>query len=181
MNPIIYRLDKDDRLVGVNAEWDRFAGENGGPRSAQALGRPIWDFIADATTRALYDQVLKRARAGFRVTFPFRCDSPSLRRRLELDAKTDGLEIEITVRALSLEKRPPQALLDPARPASKEILRMCGWCKRIPVEGRWLEVEDAAEKLKLLEAFPLPALSHGICERCEAGVLSALDDENKKR
>ena len=73
MKPIVYRLDKDDRLVGVNAEWDLFAGENGGPSAALALDRPIWDFIADDTTRELYAEVLKRARGLSRnVSFPLR-------------------------------------------------------------------------------------------------------------
>lgn len=58
---------------------------------------------------------------------------------------------------------------------------MCGWCKRIPVKGSWLEVEDAAAELKLHETYPLPSVTHGICERCETGVLRALDVAEKKR
>ena len=74
--------------------------------------------------------------------------------------------VEFNVRTLSIEKRPPQALLDPAV-RSGPLLRICGWCKKIPIGVRWVEIEEAISEMHLFENAALPRLTHGICEECE--------------
>ena len=72
--------------------------------------------------------------------------------------------------------RPPVALLDQTVARSDTIVRMCGWCKRIEVDGVWLDVEDALSRNRMLGAWPVPAVSHGACDAC-ADVLEALIDD----
>jgi hypothetical protein len=50
---------------------------------------------------------------------------------------------------------------------------MCGWCKRVDVSARWLEVEAAVEALRLFDEETLPRISHGICPECESHLLDA--------
>jgi hypothetical protein len=175
---VVYGIDAQDRVVFVNAAWDEYAAENGAPglSAGGVISRSLWDFIADDTTRQLYREIIMRARAGRRPRFPFRCDSPDCRRYLEIDARLlEDRCVGFRVRTLALEQRTPQPLLDESRPRSQAVLRMCSWCKRIPYEGRWIEVEEAAEKLGLFESARLPMLSHGICEECDRRI-SNLDD-----
>lgn len=170
---VVYGIDGEDRVVFVNRAWDEFAAGNGAANLASdgAISRSLWDFIVDDTTRQLYREILKRARAGRRSRFHFRCDSADCRRYLELDARLlDGGIVGFRVRTLALEKRAHQPLFDQERPRSQDVLRMCSWCKKIPYEGRWIEVEEAAEKLHLFESAALPMLSHGICEECESRI-----------
>ncbi|HEX6133089.1 MAG TPA: hypothetical protein VFZ24_03835, partial [Longimicrobiales bacterium] len=63
---VVYRIDGDDRLAGVNAAWTEFAEANGGDalRPARVIGRVLWDFLADSTTVHLYRVMCARVRDG---------------------------------------------------------------------------------------------------------------------
>ena len=50
---------------------------------------------------------------------------------------------------------------------------MCGWCDRFEVDGEWVEVEEAAQRLELFDRAELPTISHGICPDCNALLLAA--------
>jgi hypothetical protein len=81
MAEIRYRIDAGDRISGVSDSWSPFALANDGIELARPLvGRAIWDFISGVTTRAVYLELFARVRHGRAVTFPYRCDSPALRR-----------------------------------------------------------------------------------------------------
>jgi hypothetical protein len=161
-----YRVGPDDALVWVSPEWDRFALANGGEAAvaARVLCRPLWDFVAGLTTRDVYRRVLRRARARHPVRFTARCDSPGARRLLEVElGDAGGGAVEFRTRPLREEARPPVPW--PAAGADG-MLRMCGWCNRVCVEGRWVEVEDAVARLGLFSRPHVPAATHGICDPC---------------
>jgi hypothetical protein len=174
---IRYRVNDRDELVFVNEAWAPFARASGDERTAAhgVLGRPLWEFIADPSTRQLYRDILARVRAGVPVRFTFRCDSPTRRRRMEMvvSAAPAG-EVEFRSRILSEEGRPPQALFEPDRPHSGEFVRVCGWCKKVDVGGEWAEVEEAVAELGLFDRPVLPQLTHAICADCHARVVAAL-------
>jgi hypothetical protein len=181
-NEIRYRLNDQDEIVFVNEAWDAFASANSGEHltATHVLGRRLWEFIADVTTRLLYRDILARVRGDRPVRFVFRCDSPDCRRLLETEISRgqDGLA-EFRVWALSEDKRQPQPLLDPDRPRSEEILQVCGWCKKVDVCGRWVEVEEAVSLLGLFERPLLPNVTHGICEVCNSQLIAALNDTRR--
>lgn len=172
---VLYRIDDRDLLVEVGLHWDDFARDNGAPELVEgALGTSLWDHMADVTTRQLYRRIVERARAGTVVIVPFRCDAPDRTRHMELRIAGLGPErVEFRSRLLRQKERPAQRLLAPRFTATTaEPLRICGWCKRVPVDDEWLEVEEAVERLRLFETEGLPPLSHGICPICEALVSS---------
>jgi hypothetical protein len=52
---------------------------------------------------------------------------------------------------------------------SDQVVLICSFCKRIKTApSLWVEVEAAMASLGLNEAWPLPQLSHGVCEKCFA-------------
>jgi hypothetical protein len=55
------RLNDWDEIVFVNEAWGPFPIANGNARldTAEVLGRPLWEFISDPTTRQLYRDILK--------------------------------------------------------------------------------------------------------------------------
>ena len=179
--PIAYEIDAADRIVRVSPGWSAVAEAGGAPglRDALVVGRPLWDFVADPTTRQLYAAMLARARAGARpLGFSFRCDTPTERRLMQM--QLTGLPaggVAFEVRVIAVQSRPAAVLLDAGTPR-KGLVRMCSWCKRLPVPtGEWLEVEDAMKVLDLLDTTPLPAITHGICPQCNEGVLAALAED----
>lgn len=175
---ITYRVNDRDEIIYVNEAWDRFAEANAGQgiTSEQILGRRLWDFITDPTTRELYRQVLSRTRDARPVRFNFRCDSPDCRRLLVMDAerREDGT-VEFRTRTLLQESREPVPLLAANGTRSGELVRVCGWCKRVFVGGAWEDVEVAVERLQLFEHAILPSLTHGICDACYARLMDTLD------
>jgi hypothetical protein len=42
-------------------------------------------------------------------------------------------------------------------------------------DGRWVEAEEAMDRLDLLDAPALPRLTHGICPACKATLDAALE------
>jgi hypothetical protein len=174
---VVYRIDERDRIVFCDEGWDAFAAANDGEAAASArvLLRPLWDFVSDPTTRDLYRQVILRARAARTLRFTIRCDSPTRRRLLELSVSPgEGGWVEFRTRVLAEEERPPQPLWEPRAARSGELLRVCGWCKKVFVGDGWAEVEEAADRLKLFELPALPLLTHGICEACYGRVAATL-------
>jgi hypothetical protein len=173
---VVYQLNNRDEVCFVNAAFDEFAVANSGPTAASGtlLNRPVWNFVTDATVQHLYRDLLRRARAGHPIQFEFRCDSPTCRRLLEMkmDCLDDGM-VEFRVRTISEDNRPFQALLDPGAARSDALLRLCAWCKKVHLEDVWVEVEEAAARLRLFERPLLPSLTHGICEPCRQTMTAA--------
>jgi hypothetical protein len=64
--------------------------------------------------------------------------------------------------------------LNPDAPRDEsDFLPMCAWCDRFLVEGEWVEVEEAAKRLKLFRRSRMPELDHGICPECSGQLLAA--------
>jgi hypothetical protein len=167
--PVVYRVNSRDELTYLNDEWGRFAAANAGAALTpeRVLGRPLWDFITGLTADQLYRDLLARVRAGHPARFPFRCDSPGVRRRMEMEVlPAAGGAVEFRAHTLAEEPRPPQPLLDAAAPRTSDLLRSCGWCRRVEVGGWWAEVEEAVRELGLFERAALPGLTHAVCGDC---------------
>lgn len=179
--PVLYRIDIEDRLAELNDGWLAFAQANGGDalHPSNILGRSLWDFIADAETRHLYQHMIRRLRqAGPPVRFRFRCDAPDRRRLLAMEIsgdKTGGIQFSVT--SVLEDPRVSLPFFEPAQARGEGFLTICGWCKRTQLPtGQWVEIEEAAEELGLFEVSPLPGLTHGICPPCHEAVIEALDD-----
>jgi hypothetical protein len=174
---IVYRLDDQDHIVFLNDEWDQFAAANAGESIAshRVLYRSLWDFVTDINTREIYRHALVRSRGGQRLRFCFRCDSPSRRRLLEMTIGRGPDETtEFRTHLLTEEARTPQPLLEATAPRSSDLIRMCGWCKKVFVGGGWKEVEEAVSRLALFERPVMPGITHGICESCYETMMERL-------
>ena len=123
----------------------------------------------DEETSAIYHFLLGKVRTdGTPVEVPFRCDSPDCRRHMSMEMVpvAEGL-VEIRSRLIRRESRDPVSLLDARVDRSDELVRMCGWCKKIDLGAQaWVEVEEGVRALALLDAHRAPGLTHGICPSC---------------
>jgi len=166
----VHRIDAEDRICSVNESWLAFATENGWDISAdQVLGTRLMASISDAETRHIYRLLIDRARAGTQpVRFRYRCDSPELRRFMEMAlTRAPGNQVEFRSRVLRLERREPVAVLDPAVvKRGGDPLQICSWCKAVYAQAAWLKLEEAIQTLDVLAETVLPGLSHGICPSC---------------
>lgn len=113
---------------------------------------------------------------GREVVLPFRCDSPELRREMDLQigARAAGRFVVFSARLRAEERRPePQPLLSAEAERGAGTLTMCGWCDRFLVAGEWVEVDEAASRLSLFGRDRLPEISHGVCPECGKLLLAA--------
>ncbi len=175
-----YLVDRDCLIVSVDSNFKTFALENEAPELAQhsLIGKSLFAFLCDSNTEELYRQLIERVRSeGRPVKVPFRCDSPTERRYMELRISPgeNGL-LQFCSSMKRIEPRESVALLEPDSPRSDEVLLQCSWCKKVDVGGDWLEVEAAVNRLELFNRSLLPELSHGICASCKSRVMADLDD-----
>lgn len=164
-----YELDERFRIVAVDRAWTLFAEENGAPELVPPgpYGRPIWDYISDATTanlwRVIYEKVL---RTGDPVIVPIRCDSPTARRFLELVvSRRPGFGLRVDSTVVRREDRPAVLLFDEDRPR-QGMLRMCSWCNRVLLHDDWVDAEVLVAAMRIFEQRTVPEVTHGMCPDC---------------
>ena len=121
--------------------------------------------------------LLRRIRSEARsVELPFRCDGPEVRREMDIRiaASNSRRLVLFSARPRQEQTREErQPLLDVSAPRGEDTIEMCGWCDRFLVEGEWVEVEEAAARLRLFARPELPEITHGICPACTEMLLAA--------
>lgn len=175
---LTYQIDGVDRITSVSGSWDLFAAANdGGTRATDVVGHSLWEFVAHDTTRHVYRDLIARVRGGRRVAFSYRCDSPTRRRfmRMTLSPGSDGT-VTFDSQVVRTEPREAPALTISPDAQTGELLRVCGWCKRVAVgDDEWVEVEIAVERLGLMTGHSTVAVTHGMCPECYTRVMAEVD------
>lgn len=123
-----YRIDAKDRIIAVNSNWADFARENDGVHLLPPgiLGTPLLDSISEPTTRTIYRALLGRVRKGAgSVRFLFRCDSPGVRRLLDMGTSVQGDAVIFRVRPVAEQEREAVLLLDPTVKRSRKLVVTC--------------------------------------------------------
>ncbi len=168
--PISYVINEENEIIFVNDAWSKFALANNAPEliAEKILNCNLWDFISDDTTRELYQKLVDKARAGHSVNFNFRCDSPDLRRFLEMQITLrEDKNIQFDTRIINAEKRIYQNVFQNDARRTDSVIVACSWCKKIETrDGSWHEIEEALSNLKLFESENIPQMSHGMCVSC---------------
>ena len=165
-----YQIDGNDCITFVDSTWVSFAEQNKAPELTKSvIGRSIWDFFAGQEVRQFYQLIFCTARSRNReLIIPFRCDSPTRRRFMELSVTPhqDGA-LSLTGLLVREESRPHVALLDSTNSDPNAFQLICSWCKRLHLEDNsWVEVEHAISELDLFGLPQVPSLTHGICPDC---------------
>ncbi len=171
---VIYEVDASDALVAMNDAWQSFAIANGAPHLMRdrILGRPLWDFISDETTRLVYDVVLRQVRNGARSRFEYRCDSPDRRRLMEMSiAPGPAGHVVFESATICVEWH-----RDTAAPTGEMLARTCGWCKRAHTrQDGWREL--GLESTGHGPGGPRsPVIANGMCSDCYSRVMNSVDD-----
>lgn len=167
-----YVVDETNVIVSVDHWWIAFARENNaaGLNESTVVGQSLWEFISDVPTRTLYREIHSHVRrTGNSITVPFRCDSPTLQRYMELTISNqhDGQLLYDSALVRVVPQRRLN-MLDPERKRSGQLLTMCSFCKRSLIEPTdWLELENIALKLRLYDQQTVPGVLYTVCPECE--------------
>ncbi len=176
---ISYTLDRHNAIIDVNEGWEAFASQNEGEGLSleDIRGHLIWEYVASAEVRYIWNEVLERVRRrGRSTTIPFRCDGPATRREIEayISALPNGC-IQYENYLHREDARTPIPLLSmQTAGGTNGCVRMCSWCKNILAPAGWLELEDAVNELRLLDQQAMPRISHGVCPDCFERIMSSI-------
>lgn len=171
---VVYRIDSDDRITALNSGWKRFAEINGAPdlNDERLIGQSLWQYIADDSTVRIYEILLREIRQDCAsLTFPFRCDSPEMRRYMEMNLVACGEgSVEFRSRIVRTELRNQKVFCQHASVAAKKLLLRCSFCNRVRFEENWSDVVDAAAKI-LDREIPMQ-VCYAVCETCDSEINS---------
>jgi hypothetical protein len=171
---LTYQIDSVDRIISVSSSWDAFAAANGGGiRATDVVGHSLWDFVVHDTTRQVYRDLIARVRSGRSVAFSFRCDSPTRRRFMRMTMRP-GVNGTVTFDSQVLRTEPREAPAVTISPDTRtgDLLRICGWCKRVAVgDDEWVDVEIAVDRLGLMADRSPVGVTHGMCPECFTRVM----------
>lgn len=170
-----YIIDAERLIIDVSGDWDGFARQNDGfgLSVSEVLNTPLLSYIHDLETKYLYDKILQRACESHRaLTLPFRCDSPDLRRFMQMHIRPLGNRMIMFKTSLIREE--PRASIAVEVRDSGSFVRMCSYCLRVRRDEDWVELEDAIKDAHLFEMSKLPMITHGICPSCKNTVFAAM-------
>lgn len=181
-NLIEYIIDQHDLITSVSSGWDGFALENDAEHlvATNVIGRSLWEFVSDRDVQNLYLNLVNRLRLKNRqIRFKYRCDSPDLKRFMGMTIQPlPDKSVKFISRIERVEKRRPVEILKRKITHADQLLRMCSWCKKVSLNGSWLEIETALSGSDIFSGDNQLQLTHTICEECYNQVL---DEESPQQ
>lgn len=183
-NLIEYIIDQHDLITSVSSGWDDFALDNDAEHliASNVIGKSLWEFVSDRDVQNLYLNLVNSLRLnGRQIQFKYRCDSPELKRFMDLVIQPlPDKGVKFISRIERVEKRNPVEILKRKITRNDQLLRMCSWCKKVSLNGSWLEIETALSGSDLFLSDNQPQLTHTICEDCYKQVMGEDSPEQAK-
>lgn len=173
-----YCVDAHDVIIAVDPWWLAFAKENGAAELTAdcVLGTSLWNYIDGGAVQRIYRDLHERLRASGRsAVLPYRCDSPTVRREMQLKvtpAQDGRLWYEsVIVRATPI---PYLRFFDAAVARSDAVLTVCSQCRRALLEpDGWIDLSAANDRLRTAQRRGPPNLRNSLCPDCSAVVDAA--------
>ncbi len=163
-----YCIDSNDKIVDTSEDWNRFASSNNGEActSEKIIGESIWNYIGGKSEAMWMKTLLDRTRLLRKsTTSNYRCDSPHLKRYIEmkLSPRDEEICIEHTLVKTEFMLRPFHFTApNDYHPKNKR----CSICNRISLHhGSWEEPDTLIAKGLIDQNIPLEVI-HGICPKC---------------
>ena len=164
-----YWIDSRGTVLRVDGPWDVWLGDDGEVpdrcRELKVVGNSLFSFIESDGVQHVYRTMHARIfETGRTIEFPFRCDSTSFRREMQMRISRDGDALRYDSIIIS-ETRRPRPLPRPT-PTADTLVAMCSFCKayRFPIESpHWKDIESLFVEPNLPELF---SVTHGLCEPC---------------
>ena len=167
-----YTLDATDTIVAVGGKWNEFALQNDGPDivSEKVIGKKLDQFVHGDETLMFVRTMIMSARVLKRpVVRPYRCDSPSVKRFMEMKVEPKDLgAVDVMHRELRSEPSKNTVRVAGAPMGAVGVfIKRCSICNQVHAKDVWSELDDAiaAERLTLPESQALRVV-YGVCPSC---------------
>lgn len=179
MNPtdmnLTYTIDGDDKVVETAGDWERFARKNSGSDNLihSVLGTSLWDHITDTTTTQIYRSLFTAIRSlNKKVSFPLRCDSPKVKRYLQLTlTPSDDGAIRINSKLVQTEPIQTSSIKGLRVEKGDHFLTICSWCNKLKSDdNNYFEIETFISNHPEIMVVENLQITHGICRQCECSM-----------
>lgn len=188
MDPLSIRVDRTNRIVAIGGPWDEVALANGGAAVVveRVLGTGLIDHVHGDPARMLVLTVLDRVRRfGTPRSVPYRCDTPHLKRWMEMTL-TPAPDGTVTfehrlLRSESMQRPVRFAAARPGAPRRPAIIR-CSSCNRVRDASGWHEPDAVRFSAEAVDRPPGTAVGapprpdapilvgYGVCDACRARI-----------
>jgi hypothetical protein len=168
-------VDGADVVADVTDAWNALVGDHRvAALTVAAAGEPLHRAVENGDAYTLYEAMLQRARARFRVAIDVRAVSSTHAARYELTFVPRGFagEVEIGLRPLHDQRSWTMPLFDPTIPRRHESVQVCDFCQRV-LGFSWAEPDVALRQLQIDGATSQPRLHADVCPDCERIVYHA--------
>lgn len=172
LSAVCYRIDAGDVMRSVNQAWVLFAEANGVDtlKPEQVVGCRLWNFIVNEETVTLYKLLLRHVRRTARpVSFPYRCDSPELRRYMLMTVRPledNAIEFESVLERFEVRQRSIQRTF--AAFGARPLVLCCSCCNKLRIQGRWLEAVEAIQQGEILNTDLPLQVAYAVCGDCKS-------------
>jgi hypothetical protein len=165
---IWYRLDSQDRIVGTGGAWIKIASDGSDRLAAErVIGTSIYVHVAGHFTRKFLQAFLAQARVSAgQVRQTYRCDSPDLKRFVEMRAMPEGCD-RLLVSHQTVDEQPLPFRIQVLQVSRQRASRLrCSICNRLrrKSDGVWREPEDSVHR------GDTALVIHTVCEECRRSV-----------
>ncbi|MEG3639481.1 hypothetical protein [Magnetococcus sp. PR-3] len=170
--PVEVMVGQDNIICAVNTAWNHFAVENACEDllAEHVVGQSLLDYVEGGATRIYVETMLHMVRQGDQLlSCPYRCDSPDMRREMEvrLFPPINGV-VKMQHRLVSerpLYHHTTFQTVAENRHACAEQIKRCSHCNNLRVHWKWYDVEEI-EKAGLRHLAEPIQVYYGICDRC---------------
>ena len=163
-------VDRHDVIVALGTGWDDAATEGNAPalQGDALIGRSLYDFIDGDDTVMFVRVMLAGARSRGTVTVrPYRCDSPTHRRWMEMEMQPRG-NGEVLIRHRLLRSALLPSRVAPLSGHGARLPKRCSQCNQLRLDGVWHEPDAPAVLEHLGKAGENFRVIYGICPQCQA-------------
>lgn len=171
-SPTVYMLNRKDVIVDVNDAWNDFATNNDAPEliSERVIGNSLVNYVTGDITKMYVQTVLQNVRMiGKPIRRHYRCDSPTLKRYMEMSIKPDGKNLQLAHKVIRTEDMTCTVHFNAAlTPSEPQITKRCSSCGRVEAQKAvWVEANDLyAAKHGAKDVTVM--VEYTICPVCEA-------------
>lgn len=147
-----YWLGPGNTIIHVGGAWDAFAAANDGLSlvGTAVVGRPLRDYVTGDITRMFVEVMINKVRiSGQLQSVPYRCDSPGVKRFMQMDLIPQKSDLLCRHRLLREERLTPPVRFTFAAGRLDHVVKRCSMCNRLTRRDGKLVEPDTPEAREL--------------------------------
>lgn len=174
---ISYSIDKNNIIRSIDTHFIAFANANGWDSAeSDVIDRHLGEFISGNEIKLLTEKLIEKVRITKRpISIPYRCDSPDVRRYLEMRLQLyPDNQILFANRILRVIPQDLPSYSFSRSTDCKDSISVCSWCNQAKLkENQWVDIDVAIKTLDLMAGDPKLKITHGLCNSCQATLTKA--------